>query len=428
MNIHTEDTKSSSKIADPDVELVESLPVRKADATTELDARGIPVDPETRRSEKRLKLKLDLIILPLMSMIYLFASMGRSDLGNAKISGMAEELRLSPSSYSNAATIFLVGYISMQLPGTLLIKIIGPNWQFGGAMLMWGLFTALSVLISGTGSLLAYRFLIGCAEGFIQGTLLYLSFWYTYRELATRGAIFYSTSSVASAFNGLIAYAITKDLDGHNGWRAWRWIFLIEGILPMAGSFIVMIFVPPTPETARFGFSAAEKELAARRAARSHNDPEAKLEWRKALLGLKDVHFWLLTIIACSGHYCISSLGNFLPDIILGFGYDIVKSQLMTVVVYACAFVGMLLWARLADITNARGAVLAASSATTALGYALLIGLTNTKGRLAGTCIVAFGAYANTVLTLSWLSMSIVGYTKRSGFRGRSSFHVLMVI
>lgn len=143
-----------------------------------------------------------------------------------------------------------------------------------------------------------------------------MSFWYTYRELATRGAVFFSASSLASAFNGLISYGIAKNLNGAHGWLAWRWIFLIEGVMPIAVSALVIIFVPPTPETARFGFSKAEKILAANRAARSHNDPEAKFEWRKVLTGLLEVQFWLLAIMACAGHYCLSSFSNFLPAII----------------------------------------------------------------------------------------------------------------
>ena len=49
---------------------------------------------------------------------------------------MSEELRLSPRAYSNAANMFLVGYVLFQLPGTLLIKRIGPSRQFGGAMIL----------------------------------------------------------------------------------------------------------------------------------------------------------------------------------------------------------------------------------------------------------------------------------------------------
>ncbi|KAF2801054.1 MFS general substrate transporter [Melanomma pulvis-pyrius CBS 109.77] len=372
-----------------------------------------PLDEETRQLEKKLKLKLDFFILPLISMVYFFSFMGRTDLGNANIAGLSEELGLSNVQYSTAATTFLIGYCFFQLPGTLLLRMLGPNWQFGGAMIMWGLFTTLSVLIHNAASLLALRFLIGAAEAFIQGAVFYLSFWYTYQELATRGAIFFSTASLASSFNGLVSYGIAKNLNGKNGWLAWRWIFLVEGVMPIAASFLVLIFVPPTPETARFGFSKEEKALAVARGSRSHNDSEAKIEWKRIVDCLFDVHFWLMTITACAGHYCLSSLGNFLPAIIQGFGYDGVDSQLMSVIVYACAFVGTLFFARVADKTNARGATLAASSFVAVLGYALLIGLTGTKARLAATCIVAFGSYPNIVLNLSWLAMSVPGYTKR---------------
>ena len=85
----------------------------------------------------------------------------------------------------------------------------------------------------------------------------------------------------------------------------------------------------------------------------------------------------------------------------------------MSVVVYASAFVGTIVFSRIADKTNARGATLAASSFVATLGYALLLGLTGTKARMFGTCVVAFGVYPNIVLNLSWLAMSVPGFTKR---------------
>jgi fucose permease len=56
-------------------------------------------------------------------------SKGRSDLGNAKISGMDKELNLTPKQYSNVGSIFFVGYIVLQLPATLLVRKIGPPLQ-----------------------------------------------------------------------------------------------------------------------------------------------------------------------------------------------------------------------------------------------------------------------------------------------------------
>jgi fucose permease len=49
---------------------------------------------------------------------------------------MSKELKLSAKDYSNAANIFLVGYVVFQLPGTVLLKKIGPPWQFATAILM----------------------------------------------------------------------------------------------------------------------------------------------------------------------------------------------------------------------------------------------------------------------------------------------------
>lgn len=146
--------------------------------------------------------------------------------------------------------------------------------------------------------------------------VLDLSFWYEYSELATRGAIFYSMSTLAGAFNGLIAYGITKDLDGANGWRAWRWIFLIEGIMPCAFAFIVLFFLPASPEALKFGFSPEEKAQVVRRARNAHNTSEAKLQIKRIPLVLLSLHFWLLLAIACCGHFCVGSMSNFLPAII----------------------------------------------------------------------------------------------------------------
>ncbi len=53
-------------------------------------------------------------------------------------------------------------------------------------------------------------------EAFVQGSVFYLSFWYPYSELAFRGGVYFSTAAVAGAFNGLIAYAVQKDLGGVN--------------------------------------------------------------------------------------------------------------------------------------------------------------------------------------------------------------------
>lgn len=81
------------------------------------------------------------------------------------------------------------------------------------------------------GALAALRWLVGMSEAFvITGTIMYVSFWYKYDEIALRAAIFFSTWAISGVFNGLISYAIMHHLEGKNGWKSWQWIFLIEGV------------------------------------------------------------------------------------------------------------------------------------------------------------------------------------------------------
>ena len=114
-------------------------------------------------------------------------------------------------------------------------------------MIAWGIFTTCIVAAKTLGTLMALRFLTGAAEAFIHGTLVYLSFWYRYSELATRGALFDGCTALAGAFNGIIAHQIQVNLDGKNGWHAWRWIFFIVGsILRKNSIMLVMKYTDPS--------------------------------------------------------------------------------------------------------------------------------------------------------------------------------------
>ncbi|KAK7888347.1 hypothetical protein LTR67_008693 [Exophiala xenobiotica] len=392
----------------------EILGIDVVDSTAPTDITQTPEEREAEaRLERRLKWKIDLVILPMMALMYFLSSMARNDLGNAKVAGMTEDLNISPKQYSNLASIFLVGYIVFQIPGTVLVRMIGPPVQFSCAMMMWGVFTACHVVANTYGTLMGLRFLVGVAEAFLEGGVFYLSFWYTYTELATRGAIFYSTSALAGSFNGLIAYGIEKNLAGDRGWESWRWLYLVEGVLPIGCSLILLLLLPGTPEKRHFLFTKEERELAIRRSRRAFNPEDAKLRPKLIIKPLLKPHFWLLSAIYAFNHFSVSSLSNFLPAIIKGFGYSTVRAQLMSVIVYACALVGINFFARIGDKINRRGLPLLAASACASLGFILLLAVTNLKGRMAATCILAFGIYATIPLSTTWLTLNIGGYTQR---------------
>lgn len=282
-------------------------------------------------------------------------------------------------------------------------------------MLIWGLATTLIVTVQSYGGLMATRVIVGCVEAFVQGTIFYLSFWYTHRELATRGAIFYSTVALAGSFNGLLGYLVQLNMEGVNGWPAWRWIFLIEGIVPIGWAFVVMLLLPRTPESApKAFFNEEERKLLIKRSRAARNTGESKIKPKLILKLLVDPLFWMLAVVDMGQHFCVSSLSNFLPDILRGFGWSSVTSQLMTVVVYACAFVGLIFWARISDKLNRRGLIICINSAIAAVGYAILLALDQPTPRFIATCICSFSVYPNIVLLLAWAAVNNPGYTYRA--------------
>lgn len=78
-----------------------------------------------------------------------------------------------------------------------------------------------------------------------------IGMWYKRSEAQKRYTFFFSSTTLAGAFGGLLASAIGK-LDGVRGYHAWRWIFILEGLLTclVAGAFYFVI--PTFPEDAKW--------------------------------------------------------------------------------------------------------------------------------------------------------------------------------
>ena len=89
--------------------------------------------------------------------------------------------------------------------------------------------------------------------------------WYKKVESQKRFSFFYNASSLAAAFSGLLASAIGK-MDGIGGYSAWRWIFILEGILTCMLSVAAFFFVADFPEDAKW-LTEEERALIVKRLA-----------------------------------------------------------------------------------------------------------------------------------------------------------------
>lgn len=93
-------------------------------------------------------------------------------------------------------------------------------------MLLWGMISTLSGIVTGFSGMVATRFFLGFVEAaFLPGALLILSKWYTRRELTTRNAILFCGNLISNAFSALVAAGVLSNMQGILGHAAWRWLF-----------------------------------------------------------------------------------------------------------------------------------------------------------------------------------------------------------
>lgn len=70
---------------------------------------GIATVQPDRRLERRTVMKLDLLLVPIVCGLYLLAFLDRANIGNARVAGLQEDLRMSDKQYQTG--MFQVSYI-----------------------------------------------------------------------------------------------------------------------------------------------------------------------------------------------------------------------------------------------------------------------------------------------------------------------------
>lgn len=105
--------------------------------------------------------------------------------------------------------MLFVTYITCELPSNLIVKRVGPSRWISFIALSWGLVATFSGFSQNFGGMLMCRLLLGAFEGgMFPGIVVYLTLFYTKRELALRIGYLFTCSAVAGACGGLLAYGI----------------------------------------------------------------------------------------------------------------------------------------------------------------------------------------------------------------------------
>ncbi|KAK7060032.1 major facilitator superfamily domain-containing protein [Favolaschia claudopus] len=387
-----------------------------AASTTGLDHRL-----ETKRAERRLLLKLDVIILPLAALLYLSAYLDRGNLGNARLQGLqATVLRGSDTNYSLALSCFYITYIILSIPGTLLAKAILPSTSISLGALIWSIAATCQAGAFSPAALYVCRLFVGVGEAmFGQAMALYFTYWYLPHELSKRIGLFISAGALAGAFGGLISYGVARIQ--HSPIIQWRILFLIEGLPSFLLAVVVFLFLPSRPQTSRY-LTEEERTLALTRLNRKNlGEGHTGVDWKGVKRALVDWKTYVVAVIYSCMNLGLGSVTGFLPTIVKGLGYSNADAQLFTVPPYVVALVFMLLIASYSDHYQTRGIPVISVFCISIVGWAILLSVTpihpthaQLHARYFGCICVVTAGYSNIPLIMSWQSGNTGSQSQRA--------------
>lgn len=221
-----------------------------------------------------------------------------TDIGNAKIAGLKEDLHLSSSQYEWLLTAFYITYILFEWM-TLMYRIVPPHIYISLCVCGWGLVASFQCLATSFWGLIVLRALLGITEAaFGPGVPFYLSLFYRRHELAFRNGLFISAAPLATSFASSLAFLIVK-FSSDGPISPWRTLFLVEGFPSVIVAVFAWFLIPDAPGQARF-LNRRQRMVAQQRLEENTVDYQqssgSRFNWREILKTASDPKAYMAAV------------------------------------------------------------------------------------------------------------------------------------
>ncbi len=211
-------------------------------------------------SERRLLWKIDLLLMPLMTIAYGLQFYDKAILASASIFGILKDLELSVvhpgRPPKDLARALLDRHLGLLLglpcrrsahgpPRTALPTQRFPRLRHCSL----GIIVILTPAIGSWRGLIAQRFFLGAIESAVSpGFVMITRSWYKRSEQPLRLGIWYSATGLFSIFSGLVNYGLGK-AGSRAGAKlaAWKYMFLFAGAFTILFGVVMLLLLPSSP-------------------------------------------------------------------------------------------------------------------------------------------------------------------------------------
>lgn len=347
--------------------------------------------PDDTPQERRLILKLDLLLTLYSLLGYWIKFLDQTNLTNAYIGGMKESIHMKGNDFVHTQVWFQVGHIVFQIPFMYIIFAYPLNYVLPFLDLAWLILTIGLSGVKTVEQLQVLRFMIGSFEApaFLAYHSLFASWFKSGTAEVARRACFYHLGQYCGMLtSGFLSGAIERNLVGVAGWEPWQLIFFIDGILSVFVGILGFYMIPGTPEDCYSPFLSDDDIRTARKRMRDdqkdykpsgENPAKLFFNWDlwKSILSSWHIYVVVVGNILCwnnltgmSGAYALwlKSLKNenggprFSPGTL----------QYYTALTPGLGFIWLVITSFIADLLQCRWAAIVFTQALNLLGNALL--------------------------------------------------------
>ncbi|AJQ46243.1 MULTISPECIES: MFS transporter [Pseudomonas] len=337
--------------------------------------------------------KVTLRIIPFMFLLYIVSYLDRANIGYAALE-MNKELALTSEAFGFISGIFFIGYFLFEVPSNVMLNKYGARVWIARILVTWGLIAAATAFAQTANQLYVLRFFLGVAEaGFFPGVIVYLTYWFRSKELATTVALFTAAIPVSYIIGAPLSTWIMDNIKWLD-WSGWRWMLFLEGVPAVFLGIACFLFLTDKPEQAKW-LTQQEKDwlLAELERDRQSRKNVKRLGVFKTMVNKKVLYLAFIYFVYQCGSL---GVGYWMPQIIKGFSSELTHTQigLIAMLPYIVATVAMVIWSRSSDRRNERKMHSAIPLAVAALGLVGAGMLSSPVASMAMICVALSGLYS----------------------------------
>jgi len=258
--------------------------------------------PPTLTIEHNARRRIAIRLLPFLWLLYVVAFLDRVNVAYAALE-MSHDLRFSDQVFGLGAGIFFIGYVLLEIPGALIVERWGARRWITRIMITWGIITVFVGFVHTPRQFYIVRFLLGAAEaGFFPGIIVYLTHWFSGRDLAKAVASFMAAQPLSNFVGSPLAGRILRI--HWYGLEGWRWLFILEGIPAVILGVITFFYLTDRPSQAHW-LPQNEREWITRElnSERERRAAMGSYSIRQALLQRRVVLLTLIYFLGSTGVY-----------------------------------------------------------------------------------------------------------------------------